>query len=538
MERLSRRQFLTLAAGAAGALPLVRSELLRPAAALQAPGTPYSATWPEQIVYVMIWEKFFDGQLDNDYMKDEYDLPNPKYQGGFLGGDALGIADKMRYLKSLGATCLLVYPVLYNDTRPLIQYLAGGYRVRDYSRTDPNFGTDLQLTVLVRELHSTLNGPRMNVIMDLPIAMTGLEHPWMTHQRFFPWHYRPWDLTVEENIGSEPMHLEYGDVDNSFGMGIINHTLGMATGSSVYRYLRDDVVFSLVDRFDLDGFRYDSAQDAYAVFWRQLLSDFRDRYGASRPDFMQVGEVAEFGALKSWEVYPYQFMNQTVQDSVGPIMMDGVYDFGLINAIQAVFAGGEDASEIVDSMNISSLFYEHPERMIASVDNYEDPTFLSQVVGGSAKRKLYLAEAFLLTIDRVPFVYTGNEYGIDYSLPGQLFESGDPTFLDAFLRLSKIARIGAFRRGARAWLQTSSTVLAYARSEPSAPVTYVVVLGNAAAEQATTVPLGSNGIRCSRAVNLLRPDDKSFQLIDPGTTAVSLAVRLAPFEPKILLCVP
>jgi glycosidase len=535
---ISRRAFLALTAGAAGAVPLARSDLMTSAGAASASDAPHSRTWPGQIVYVMIWEKFFDGQPDNDYMKDEYQLPNPDYQGGFLGGDAQGVSDKMRYIKNLGATCVLFYPVLHNDADPLVQYLATGYRVKDYRHTDPNFGTDLHFERVLRELHSTHNGPRMNVILDLPIAMTGLEHPWMVHQKRFPNHYRPWNSVVEENIGTAPLRLEYGDVDNADGMGIVNHTLGMSTGTSVYRYLRDVVVFGLVERFDIDGFRYDSAQNAYAVFWRQLMSDFRRRYGAARPDFMQVAEVAEFGTLKSWQVYPYQFMNRTVQDDVGPIQMDGTYDFGLINAIQAVFARGEDASQITDSMNIASIYYEHPERMIASVDNYEDPTFLSQVLDGSAKRKLYLAEAFLLTIDRVPFVYTGNEFGIDYTLPGELFESGDPAFLKAFRRLSAIAGITAFRRGARTSLLTTSTILAYARSERSDPVTYVVVLGNSGAEQSATVPLGKNGIRCSQAVNLLRPDDKSFEVTDPGTTNAALAVRLAPFEPKIFRCLP
>lgn len=539
MQPISRRAFLALTAGVAGAAPLgVGSGRRASGAPDPAADPPYSATWPEQIVYVMIWEKFFDGQPSNDYMKDAYDLPNPAYQGGYLGGDASGISRKMRHLKSLGATSVLLYPVLANDTKPLVQFLASGYRVRDYRHADLNFGTDRQFEQVLAELHSTLNGPRMNVILDLPIAMTGLEHPWMVHQERFPYHYRPWNPDVVENIATEPLHLEYGDVDNADGMGIVNHTLGMGSGSSVYRYLRDVVVFGLVDRFDIDGFRYDSAQNAYATFWKKLISDFRGRYGSSRPDFMQVAEVAEFGTLKSWQVYPYEFMNSTVHDAVGPIKMDGTYDFQLINLIQAVFARGEDATQIPSAMSVATAFYEHPERMIASVDNYEDPTFLSQVTDGSAKRRLYLAEAFLLTIDRVPFVYTGNESGIDYTLPGQLFAADDPTFLRAFRRLSAVAGLGAFRRGSRTWLLTSATILAYARAESSDPATYVVVLGSSTTGQTATIPLGANGIRCSGATNLLCPGDKTFRIVGAGTPDVSLAVELGPFEPKILRCTP
>ncbi len=69
----------------------------------------------------------------------------------------------------------------------------------------------------------------VDVVLDLPIAMTGLEHPWTADAADFPWHHRPWNAAEpSENVGTEPMHLPYGDVDNSFGMGIVNHTNGLA----------------------------------------------------------------------------------------------------------------------------------------------------------------------------------------------------------------------------------------------------------------------------------------------------------------------
>jgi glycosidase len=493
------------------------------------------ATWSDQVVYVLIPGKFVDGDPSNDYMKNEYHLPNPNYEGGYLGGDIAGIEQRMRYLKSLGASSVLLYPMLANDTKPLLKYLAGGYRVRNYQLVDPNLGTNAQFSTLLEDFHSTANGPRMNAVLDLPIAMTGLEHPWSAHASVYPWAYRPWNPVVSENVSTEPMDMPYGQVDNNYGMPIVNHMDGLDIDSGVYEHLRDKVVFWLVDHFAIDGFRYDSAQNAYAQFWNQLMTDFRARYGSTKPGFFQVAEDFVLSPKKSWQIWPDEFVDAHVSNGIGPIQMDGTYDFGLIDAIQHVFAKGGDVQAIVDDVNFGGIAFEHPERMIASVDNYENPTFLSQVTGGEAKRKLYLAEAFLLTINRVPFIYSGNEMAIDYSLPGQLFAQGDPVFLGRFRQLTGIrAGSPSLRAGSLRWLDASTHVLSFDRSTGGQHV--VVVLNDQSATQPFTVHLGAYGIPCSSAANLLRPGDPTLRLNDPGTAGASLTMQLAPFEPKIVSC--
>ena len=516
--------------------------LLAVATALARPGGaeasgPYSPIWRDQIVYVLIPHKFFDADRRNNIMKRRYDLPNPSYEGGFLGGDIAGIRQKMGYLKSLGETSVLLYPMFFNDEEPLIKFLATGYRVKDYHRIDPNFGTERGFERMLADLHSSSNGRSLNVIVDLPIAMTGLEHPWMTEASDYPWYYRPWNPIASENIATFPMELPYGEVDNAFGMGIVNHTSGMSTGTETYAAVRNEIVFWLMDRYEIDGFRWDSVQNAYATFWKRLMEDFRARHGAAEPNFMQVAEAVVLPPKKTWQVWADDFMDAEVHNDVGPIQMDGAYDFGLVNEIQAVFGRGRDVSRIVDSMSFSAVAYEHPERLVASVDIYEDPTFLSLVTGGHPKPKLFLAEAFLLTAPRVPFLYSGNEYGIDYSEPGALFGPGlSPAFLRGFKRLVEIRRTRpAFRRGALRWLDRTRTILSYQRSHEGKR--FIVVLNNAGVRQAITIALGSRGIDCSEVRNLLVPNDPFIRLNEPGTDRSTLSVRLQPYEPKIISCI-
>src|SRR4029453_9595365 len=93
-----------------------------------APARADSPVWLDQIIYVLIPLKFHDGNTSNNIMKNQYQLPNPSYQGGYLGGDIAGIRQQVGYLKGLGINSILFYPMMKNDAKPFFQYLAGGYR--------------------------------------------------------------------------------------------------------------------------------------------------------------------------------------------------------------------------------------------------------------------------------------------------------------------------------------------------------------------------------------------------------------------------
>jgi hypothetical protein len=79
------------------------------------PASPVA--WADRIVYVLMPSAFSDGDPSNDYMKDAYNLPNPEYSGGYLGGDFAGLLAHVGYLKALGVNTVLLYPVMANGCR-------------------------------------------------------------------------------------------------------------------------------------------------------------------------------------------------------------------------------------------------------------------------------------------------------------------------------------------------------------------------------------------------------------------------------------
>lgn len=143
--------------------------------------------WEDEIVYVIVVQKFFNGDHSNDVMLGRFGKERGRYEGGFWGGDLEGIIQKLDYLTSLGVTALLLYPVVDNDDGLFGKFLATGYRPRDYFRVDENFGDMATLKRLIERAHRR----GLRVILDLPLGMPGIEHPYHADPERRPGSARP-----------------------------------------------------------------------------------------------------------------------------------------------------------------------------------------------------------------------------------------------------------------------------------------------------------------------------------------------------------
>lgn len=484
--------------------------------------------WIDSLVYVLIPHKFANGDPSNDYMRQEYNLPNPNYEGGFLGGDLQGMLGRVAYLKSLGLDTVLLYPLFANDRHEFFGFLPTGYRVVDWQQVDRNFGSKQQLRQFVDALHQT--PMPMRVILDLPFGMAGIEHDWNQRQLDFPFWFRPWGT---ENIASEPAQTAYGPVDNAFGMPIIHHLNGQPTRSDTYRVLVDEVMIWLSREYGIDGLRYDSVQNFWVDFWSHSINDFRRAVNRVRPDTTQFGEWAWFGPTLSWQRADQEYVNAA---SPTGIRFTGIYDFSLISDIRQVFGRSAHPNLLVFNHDARRAAFEDPRVLVASVDNYEADSFLKAVVDSNGKARLKLALAFLLTIDRVPFIYSGNEYAIDYTAPDTLFGPGlDAAFHQWFKGLVQIRRDRpALRRAGVTWLNRNATYLSFARASADGKIISAFNIGSRSNRQ-ETLDIGAKGINCTTVSNLLDPADTGNALNGTGS-AQTLRITHDPWEPKILLC--
>ena len=120
-------------------------------------------------------------------MRGRFFKERERYEGGFWGGDLKGVIAKLDDLTDLGVTTLLLYPVMQNDESPVGKFLPTGYRPKDYEHVDNNFGDNATLRALVDAAHAR----EMHVILDMPLAMPGFEHPFLVDPAKRDWFAAP-----------------------------------------------------------------------------------------------------------------------------------------------------------------------------------------------------------------------------------------------------------------------------------------------------------------------------------------------------------
>lgn len=117
-------------------------------------------SWDNATVYFLVTDRFTNGDAGNDSsFGRQRDGQNEI--GTFHGGDIKGIIAKLDYIQSLGANALWMTPLVEQvhgfvgggEAGAFPFYAYHGYWALDYTRLDPNFGTDEDLRTLVQEAH-------------------------------------------------------------------------------------------------------------------------------------------------------------------------------------------------------------------------------------------------------------------------------------------------------------------------------------------------------------------------------------------------
>ena len=355
--------------------------------------------WEDEIAYVVIIEKFFDGDPTNNIMRDRYFKDRERYEGGFWGGDLKGVISKLDDLADLGVTTLLLYPVMQNDEGPIGKFLPTGYRPKDYEHVDKNFGDNATLRALVDAAHTR----NLRVILDMPLAMPGFEHPFLADPAKSAWFAAPTEY------GARRWKVENPEVaDYLIGVGK-----------------------RMKERSDCDGFRLDSAHLHPVSFWKRFVTELKA--SAPHKDFLLLPELT----INPREIGKF----------VTEAGFDGAYDFSAMT-VRDVFGKDEDVGKLSFVINEAKQFYPSPHRLMASIDNYEK-AFALIAKEPRAKRTM-LALTHHLMLNRVPLLYAGNELGIAFHEVGGAFpvDRQDSQFLkDVKSLIALRKREPALRRG-------------------------------------------------------------------------------------------
>ena len=335
------------------------------------------AKWAQEgICYQIFPQSFCNGDRSND-PENASPWGTPVAQNVFYGGDLQGILDRLPYLSELGVTFLYLTPVFLSPS-------THKYNTDDYLQVDPHFGDTETLKRLIDGCH--LRGIR--VVLDAVFNHCG--------EGFFAFQdvvrngeksrYKDWFFL--EGYPVDPEKINYV----TFADGVRNMPKLNTSNPEVEEYLIS-VAEYWMKTAGVDGWRLDVCDEVSHAFWRE----FRRRVKKLNPQAVVMGEIHhQCGAFLRGDE------------------LDGIMNYPLYDAVLDYFAKRRISGErFADEIASKRMLY--PDAMnrnlLNLVDSHDTERFLTSC-GGSVVR-LKLAEVFQFTYVGIPYLYYGDEIGLD-----------------------------------------------------------------------------------------------------------------------------
>jgi glycosidase len=284
-----------------------------------------------------------------------------------------------------------------------------GYDVTDYFAVNPQYGTMEDFARLLDKAHAR----GIRVVIDLVVNHTSDQHPWFKQAALGPNSpYRNWYIWSEADPGylgpwgervwhASPTGYYYYGIFESY-MPDLNYANPEVTQqmNSVARFWLQDV--------GVDGFRLDAAKHLIEDGRRQentaathlWYQDFYRSYKAVNPQAMTVGEL--FGDDLS-----------TLASYIEGRQFDLAFNFELAYGFLNSAIYGE-ANQTANPLKYSDGLLP-PLQYASFLTNHDQDRVLSQFIGNVDRARV--AASLLLTSPGVPFIYYGEEIGMEGTKP-------------------------------------------------------------------------------------------------------------------------
>ncbi len=285
--------------------------------------------WENANVYFLLTDRFYNGNPANDLNFGR--TAQPGKLRGFMGGDIKGITRKLKegYFDKLGINAIWFTPVIEQihgavDEGTGVSYGFHGYWAKDWTRLDPNFGTEQELAELVQTAHK--HGIRIifDVVINHTGPVTGQDPVWPdTWVRTSPQcTYAGYETTVpctlvknlpdvktEQNtpVDLPPFLLEKWKKEGRLEQELAELD-AFFSRTGYPRAPRFYIIKWLTDyvrKFGVDGYRCDTAKHTEETVWAELrkeadaaFADWKKAHPgslAAGQEFYLVGEVYNYG---------------------------------------------------------------------------------------------------------------------------------------------------------------------------------------------------------------------------------------------------
>ena len=415
-----------------------------------------TVTTPEWVKHAVFYQIFPDrfarsATVAKPTFLEPWDTPPTTY--GFKGGDLVGVADKLDYLKDLGISAIYFCPILQSTANHR-------YHTHDYFRVDPILGGDVAFKKLLTQSHK--RGIRVVIDGVFNHASRGFLqfNHMLENGRDSP--YLDWF-----HIHDFPMNAYGGKLGYDAWWGIPALPKFNTRNPEVREF-----IFKAAEhwiRFGADGWRLDVAGEIDDdSFWQE----FRTRIKAINPEAYIVGEI--------WH---------DAQRWLQGDQFDAVMNYMFTRGCMGFFARDHHNSHLVDGSGVSPVvpldargFAHEMNRLlglyaqsIAQVqmnllDSHDISRFISYAKGDASALKL--ATLFQMTYPGAPSIYYGDEIGLAggkdpdnrRAFPWQARDTWDDSLLAWFKAAIQLRKkFSALRTGDFRVLYAEDDVLAFAR---------------------------------------------------------------------------
>ncbi len=356
-------------------------------------------------------------------------------------GDLNGISEKVDYLKSLGVGAIWLNPIYKSPFKD------GGYDISDYREIDKKFGTMADLENLINKLHA--NG--VKIVLDLVIGHTSDKHKWFKKsalsKRNEYYDYYVWTDNVFQDYPGLIRGLYYRDggyLPNyyasqpslNFGFEKVEdgQTWQLHYEDERLRPLREEIINMMRFYLDkgIDGFRVDMAGslikggatfgdiydesedglDGVKWLWNEILGTLRKEY----QDKVYIAEwvlpqrsIGMCGFDMDFLTHDTIPFNCLYRNEKGCNLSDIDYYVRGFNYFSP--EGKGDLKQFVDYVNFAYT-------KVANKGMFSAPTTTHDEIRMPTNKSDDLVKtifAFMLTLKHVPFIYYGDEIGMEHN---------------------------------------------------------------------------------------------------------------------------
>ena len=354
------------------------------------------------VMYLIMPDRFADGDLSNDALKNApgtYDRSKPR---AYHGGDLLGLEKHLDYIQQLGATTVWITPLYANDPMSASDY--HGYGAVDMYQVNPHFGTLKDYQDLAQALHSR----GMKLVLDTVPNHVGPKNPWVLDPPAPEWFHGTLARHIEATGNFAPITDPHAPpaaylpaVDGWFANVLPDLN---QSNPLVKQYLIQNAIW-WIESGTLDGLRLDTFPYVDRVFWQ----DFHSELHALYPHLTTVGEI-------------FNPDPTIVSYFAGGVKHGGIdtglytpFDFPTFFALRATLTGtapsGNASMTKLTDVERQDWLYPHPERLVTFLGNHDTPRFMSEP--GATADRLKIAFGLLATMRGMPQIYSGDEIAMD-----------------------------------------------------------------------------------------------------------------------------